>query len=269
MEGGVEAAVNASQEVGGNGDQGRQRSTIQFPYMDLNAALSVANAIHEHAGTGDCSLQQLSAWMDQSIKSSGFRVQLSTARIFGIIESEGTDAYRLTLLGRQIVDPQKARKAKSDAFLNVPLFKKLFENHSEGVLPPAAALEREIANLGVAEKQKDRARQVFERSAEQSGFFEHGRNRLVMPAIKGGAQILEGEKNGGMRGGGDRNEPPNIDPIIRGLINKLPAPGDVWPNVQRKLWLEILENTFKLVYRDQREASEPESKPQKPEQNSE
>ena len=37
--------------------------------------------------------------------------------------------------------------------------------------------------LIVSEKQKDRARQVFERSAEQGGFFEHGKNRLVMPAV--------------------------------------------------------------------------------------
>jgi hypothetical protein len=37
--------------------------------------------------------------------------------------------------------------------------------------------------LGVAEKTKDRARQLFERSAEHAGFFAHGRNRLVMPGV--------------------------------------------------------------------------------------
>jgi hypothetical protein len=51
------------------------------------------------------------------------------------------------------------------------------------VILPAASLEREIVELGVAEKQKDKARQVFERSADQAGFFEHGPNRLVMPGI--------------------------------------------------------------------------------------
>jgi len=59
----------------------------------------------------------------------------------------------------------------------------MYDKFKNGVLPPAAALERDIVELGVAEKQKDRARQVFERSAEQGGFFEHGKNRLVMPAV--------------------------------------------------------------------------------------
>ena len=253
----MEGEIDAAQGVEDNSDQGRQRSKIAFPYTDLNAALTAANAIHEHAGTGDCSLQQLSAWMDQSIKSSGFRVQLSAARLFGFIESEGTEAYRLTKLGRQIVDPQKARKAKSDAFLNVPLFQKLFNNHNEGVLPPAAALEREIAGLGVAGKQKDRARQVFERSAEQSGFFEHGRNRLVMPAIKGGVRKVHNEADGGGNGGGGGKEPPEIDPIIQGLFDRLPKTGSEWPESERKLWLKVLESSFDLVYLDTQGSGQP------------
>lgn len=249
MEGENEASADAEHAEATESNQGRQRSKISFPYMDLSAALSVVNAIHEHVGMGDCSLQQLSAWMDQSIKSSGFRVQISASRQFGVIESEGTDSYRLTSLGRQIVDPQQARKAKSEAFLNIDLFRLLYENHSEGVLPPAAALEREIASLGVAEKQKDRARQVFERSADQAGFFEHGRNRLVMPAVKETGEKKEEPKHGG-GGGGGGEIPPKIDPIIQGLIARLPESGAVWAKDQRKLWLGILENSFDLVYKD-------------------
>ena len=49
------------------------------------------------------------------------------------------------------------------------------------MLPPAAALEREMGQLGVASKQTGKARQAFERSAEQAGFFAHGADRLVMP----------------------------------------------------------------------------------------
>jgi len=48
------------------------------------------------------------------------------------------------------------------------------------VLPAqAAALEREIVGLGVSDKVKDRARQKFEKSAEQTGFFEHGKTGLL------------------------------------------------------------------------------------------
>ncbi|MTV11833.1 MULTISPECIES: hypothetical protein [Bradyrhizobium] len=87
------------------------------------------------------------------------------------------------------------------------------------MIPPTAALEREMVGLGVAEKQKERARQVFERSAEQAGYFEHGRNRLVMPGIAPGAAQREEEKpreeeqaGGGGNGGGGGKQPP-VDPI--------------------------------------------------------
>jgi hypothetical protein len=249
------SAADAAEAEAEAGASGRQRSKVAFPYTDLNSAVAVAAAIHDKVGNGDCSLQQLSAWLDQSIKSSGFRVQLAAARLFGVIESEGTENYRLTPLGRRIVDPEGARKGKADAFLNVPLFRSLFNNHQEGVLPPAAALEREIATLGVAEKQKDRARQVFERSADQAGFFEHGKNRLVMPAIAvkpGGSQKKDDDVRGGGGKGGSSGDGghPEIDPIIRGLLARLPKTGDVWPEEARALWLELLKGSFKLIYRD-------------------
>jgi hypothetical protein len=242
-------AVDADSGEDDGAGQGRQRSKVQFPYSDLNAALAVANAIHEHAGTSECSLQQISAWMGQSIKSSGFRVQLSTSRLFGIIDSSGTESYRLTALGRQIVDPQTARKAKAEAFLNVPLFRLLYNNHKEGVLPPAAALEREIAGLGVAAKQKDRARQVFERSAEQAGFFEHGKNRLVVPAFKGESPKKEPPTHmGGGGGDGDDNDGGPLDPVVAALIKKLPTGKKEWPVDDRVTWLQMITMAFQLAY---------------------
>jgi hypothetical protein len=38
--------------------------------------------------------------------------------------------------------------------------------------------------------------------------------------------------------------------MIRGLLARLPKSGDVWPEGQRKLWLELLEGRFKLIYKD-------------------
>ena len=61
----------------------RQRSTIAFPYMDLESAIKMADAIHSNVGHGECSDDQLAAWTGQSGKSSTFRVQISasTAKI--------------------------------------------------------------------------------------------------------------------------------------------------------------------------------------------
>jgi hypothetical protein len=36
----------------------------------------------------------------------------------------------------------------------------------------------------------------------------------------------------------------------------LPKSGDVWPDAERKLWLSLLEGSFKLIYKDARAADE-------------
>lgn len=230
----------------------RQRSTISFPYTDIGAAIELANAIHAKVGLGNCEEDQLAAWTDQSPKSSGFREQLRVSRMSGLIESEDGH-YKLSPLGRSLADPTQERKAKAEAFLNVPLFKAIYEKYRGGVLPPAAALERDMVGVGVSEKQKDRARQVLERSAEIAGFFESGKNRLVLPAaIVGDVDHHHAgdEKGGRGGGGGDGGDEVNLDPIIMGLLKRLPRSGAIWPEEDRDLWLDLLKGSFKLIYLD-------------------
>src|SRR5438045_3501288 len=73
----------------------RERSSIAFPYNDLDDALQVARAIHDHVGVGDCDDAQLSAWMNQSSKSSGYRMRLTAARMFGVLDPS-SDRRKLT-----------------------------------------------------------------------------------------------------------------------------------------------------------------------------
>ena len=42
-----------------------------------------------------------------------------------------------------------------------------------------------------------------------------------------------------------------LDPIVDALLEHLPAPGDYWHPEQRKLWLQILELSFKLIYTEE------------------
>ena len=204
---------------------GRQRSSIGFPYNNLGDAIEVAQAIHSNAGTGECDNSQLSAWMNVSAKSSGYRIQISAARMFGLVETT-SGRHKLSPLGLTIVDPQQERDARARSFLTVPLYKAIFDKYKAGVLPPAAALERDLIGLGVAEKQTGRARQVFERSAEQAGFFEHGKNRLVMPALA--LRDLPREKvdenggggGGGNGGGGSNVDQLDLDPLLIALLKR-------------------------------------------------
>jgi hypothetical protein len=42
-----------------------------------------------------------------------------------------------------------------------------------------------------------------------------------------------------------------LDPVIDALLEHLPAPGDYWPSADRKLWLQMLELSFSLIYSDE------------------
>jgi hypothetical protein len=227
----------------------RQRSAIGFPYSDLKSAMELAEAIHKNVGHGDCDDAQLAAWTDQSPKSSGFRTQVYAARMFGLLKGEG-GKHSLTALGREIVDPSRARAAKAKAFQEVPLYKAVFHKYNGGVIPPPAALERDFVGLGVAEKQKDRARQVFERSAEQAGYFEHGKDRLVAPGIIAGQDAPEPEdkdkdkikRDGDGGGGGTGNS------VLDALLNSLPKEGTDWPVDDRVSWLTMVAMAMNMAY---------------------
>ncbi|AZO29799.1 hypothetical protein [Mesorhizobium sp. M1B.F.Ca.ET.045.04.1.1] len=244
------AAAAAADENGGAGE--RERSTIGFPYMNLTDALDVAKALHDNVGLGECGEDQLAAWMKLSSRSSGFRVRLATAKMFGFIESPATGTYTLSSLGRAAVDPSRAAKAKVEAFLTVPLYRLVYENYKGGILPPTAAFESDIKTWGVASKQAARARQALERSAEEAGFFANGRNRLVIPAVANfkGADLAGVEEKQVKVVAEAETLPPEIDPIIKGLIARLPKSGTVWPSAERELWLNILKSSFQLVYKD-------------------
>lgn len=246
-------SVNAIEEDDGEQAEGskRQRSTIAFPYSDYDDALAVAAAIHGNVGHGTCSMSQLAPWMNQSQKSSTFRTQLAAARLFGLIDSDNADSYRLTHLGTRVVDPAQARAAKAEAFLKVPLFAALYEKYKTGVVPPSAALEREIAALGVSDKQKSRARQVFESSAEQTGYREHGANRLVMPAVvvpPPKTQEDARRNGGGSGGGGNGGECLDLDPLLIALLQKIPNQGEPWPKEKRLRWFKTFAMNVSQVY---------------------
>jgi hypothetical protein len=148
----------------------------------------------------------------------------------------------VSLLADSVAKPPKCRAAN---------FLALFENHRSGVLPPTAALEREIVQLGVSEKQKGRARQVFERAAEEAGFFEHGKNRLVMPGVAPGTPAKNKEKDKNVEGHhhhhGSGNGGGPQDTLIQALIEKLPPAGP-WSADERMNWLKLLTMAFQIAY---------------------
>jgi hypothetical protein len=245
----------------------RQYSTIQFPYGDLDDAVAVARAVH-NVGGSRCEINQLAAELGHATSEGGaFRTKLAVARVFGLIAT-AKDSVRLTERGRDIVDPSYEQGARVEAFLAVPLFNEIYERYKRTMLPRDIALERELEGLGVPSKQKERARQIFQRSAGQAGFFKYGKDRLVRPAV---ASASSSEPDGStastpppkseeaiivpprrLRGVDD--EPPvellNVHPAIRGMLITLPAPGSRWPKKKQESWLGSIQGIFDLIYTD-------------------
>lgn len=225
----------------------RFRSEIEFPYADLENAIELAETVHSRAGNS-CDLSELAAWMDQSVTGGTFRTRVSAARIFGLLET-GQGRATLTQLGRDVLDGSgKERAARCDAFLNAELFRAMYEQVRGNVLPPAAAIERQMEGLGVSPKQKERARQTFMKSAVFAGFIDPPTGRFIRPGTGGTEAGDKPPKDN--HGGGGGGDPPTVDPIIKGLLARLPKSGDVWPEPDRKLWLQLLEGSFKLIYKE-------------------
>ena len=243
----------------------REVSKIDFPYSDLESAIEVAKAV-QHAGGLSCTWDQLAAKMNQAANGGGFRTRVASAKSFALLTYSG-GIVTLTKLGSQICDPEQEAAAKAEAFLNVELYKAIHEQFRGLTLPPSSGLEAAMVTLGVAPKQKERARQVFTKSATQAGFFAYGPTKLVAPSFTGhrkssasvGTQatpdagsVEQHSKNGS--GGGSGGDGKSRHPFIEGLLETLPpaalgAAKVEWGLQERQEWLQTAAGIFNLIYK--------------------
>ena len=187
---------------------GRARSTLRFPYYSLNQALEMAAAIRNRGG-GACSLDQLAAYLSQSPKSGAFMMKLAAARMFGLITNVEDGVVRVTGLGMNILAPtypgRDDRRARLEAFDNIPLFEAMLRHLDNADLPPTVGIDNALRNqFHVPASAVPEARRTFMDSADQAGFFEAtgGRTRLVRPTVDGGAPPLPPAPGGSGGGGG-------------------------------------------------------------------
>jgi hypothetical protein len=102
--------------------------------LGTHSALELAQTIHSKAGSS-CEIGELAAWMGQSATGGTFRTRLGATRMFGLIEnSQGRTT--LTQLGRDVLDGSGSeRAARVAAFLNVELFRVMYDQYKGNALP--------------------------------------------------------------------------------------------------------------------------------------
>lgn len=234
----------------------RGRSTVDFPYSDLDSAVEIAQTVRQ-LGVFSCEPASLAAKLNMAPDGGGFRQRLITSKTFGLI-AYGRAAgglVELTSIGQLVADQASERRGRLEAFMAIPLYKALFDRLKGQVMPPPPAIERLMENMGVAPKQKDKARQVFQRSAKQAGLFELSNDRLTLPpslntpspATELATPVSERSVTGDDGGSDTRGRLP---PFIQGLIDKLPPPDTEWDLVARAKWLTTAANIFDLMYKD-------------------
>jgi hypothetical protein len=248
-------------EGGAKGNiQERERSTIVFPYLAL--AVEIVRAVHETGGQ-QSQMDIVAAHLNEAANGGGFRTKIVTAKIFGLVKYT-TGIISLTQLGSRITDPDQEKAARAEAFLHVPLYRRVYDDFKGLVLPSTpAALEAMMVALGVSPKQKDKARQVFQRSAQQAGFFAYGNNKLISPTmsstnsaitkaktedIDSGNSQEDKARGGGNAGSGGGGQ---YHPFIQGLLQTLPEPNTEWQLNARKKWLQSALSIFDVIYKSQ------------------
>jgi hypothetical protein len=253
----TEQAEEATEQNAENGippetRSARDKSEVKFPYAHLEDAIKVPRAIFERSGQ-QAGLVQLASWLGHGSTTTGaFRTKIGAATLFGLIEYEKGEA-RLTDLGSRILDPEAELVARVQAFLSVPLFKAIYDKYRGGkVLPPDSALETEILALGAAPKQKTRARQVFQRSAQQAGLFNSGKDRLILPA--GVTESMLSDDAAASRQREPKNPPMIVERKALGelpgqlLLGSLPAPGEELSEDARRMWHRMADIILDQCY---------------------
>jgi hypothetical protein len=228
----------------------RERSTVEFPYADLSEATTIVRVIHSSGGM-PMDRDQIAARLDQKPTSGAFTTKISAARMFQLVEVvPGSGKIQITPLGHEVIAPDDSRQrtAKAEAFLNVELYRKLYDEFRNRHLPPRPnGLEQAMVGMGVAPKQRTNARYAFDRSAKQAGYFEHGIERLVAPV--GMAPTSKDAPPANDPTMKEEDQPPTLklDGVITALIDKLPVTGP-WTGDKRAAWLKMMAMAFDMAY---------------------
>ena len=123
-------------------------------------------------------------------------------------------------------------------------------------------LQNAFRSYGVSSKQTEKARQVFQRSAEFAGFFPNGRDRLIEPIVgvqlasatlSGSGVVTHDTKVDNVPDDGVPIHPkgpkdPLKEPLIYGLLIRMPEAGAPWDHAARAKWLQLLAANLDAVY---------------------
>jgi len=195
----------------------RTRSEASFPGYDLSDSVEVARAVHVK-GQGVASAEHLASYLGYKGTNNGaYLTKVGAARAFGLVAKNG-NLFVPTSLAQRIlapVYPNDALQALADAFLNVDLFKRIYEDFKGKELPQGLGMKNALRNIyGVLPARVDLALRTLLDSADTAGFFSTTagtRSHLILPNFHAAPPLkIDQDKPGedGDKGGAPPPPPP-------------------------------------------------------------
>ena len=188
----------------------RRKKTTGFPVVSL---AEVATILKEAGKYGfDHSTSAFAAYMGHSTTNSGaFRQRLAAFRDWKLIAGRG-DSLSMTEIARVIAhptSPDAERRALQSAFMNSPVFFKLYEGSAKGQPLDGDRLgSRGVLDFGVAPGSKSRFVESFLDSAVAAGLAEVTEDDQVVLLPFGSDKPVDD--------GPDRPEPDSSAPTVSG-----------------------------------------------------
>ena len=168
----------------------RRKRATGFPVVSLAEAAAILKEAGKYGF--DHSTAAFATYMGHSTTNSGaFRQRLAAFRDWKLIAGRG-DSLAMTDIARVIAHPtddDAERRAMQTAFMNSPVFFKLYEESAKGKPLAAAQLgNRAVLNLGVAPGSKDKFVQSFTESAVAAGLASLNEDgQIVLEPLDAGA----------------------------------------------------------------------------------
>jgi hypothetical protein len=188
----AETNPNSGENGGGEASPSapRRKRATGFPVVSLAEAAVILKEAGKYGF--DHSTAAFATYMGHSTTNSGaFRQRLAAFRDWKLIAGRG-DSLAMTDIARVIAHPtddDAERRALQMAFMNSPVFFKLYEDSARGKPLAAAQLgNRAVLNLGVAPGSKDKFVQSFTDSAVAAGLASLNEDgQIVLERLDAGA----------------------------------------------------------------------------------
>ncbi len=270
------AAETDEAEASRGSKPGRSRVTAEnrYPVYDLDESAEVANAVKNRGGNL-CSPDQLGGYLNYKSTAGGaFAQRVAAAKAFGFIETN-QGKYRVTARGEKVLAPIyqfDRERAYRDAFLSVPLYRRVYEAHKGKSLPQGLGMQNYLLQtFDIPLRVVGTAVRVLMASAKQAGFFNATNGQqthLIEPNFSDGPgdekpPLIPNDRTGG--GGGSRTDgepaghgqpgsksdtpsPGSRGTLLDGLWELLPT-ANTWTEDLMQDWVKMLQMALRVRYR--------------------